>query len=472
MIKVLAKAAAANVLKEVEIIKTNDVLDETTDKEWRTAANIAIDSICSYIRNGPESKCGMIETGYGSEPSINPDDELNKRGMKMLKRFFESAPDKYKFYQMVSSYEDEKKTKKQMNGGKYTSPTAQPAMGGQISQDGGAVEAAGGNPVQNAADKAEEVAAAADVGAQTDAADAMSALTPPDVGVAAGAATAGAQTAAGAATAGADAMSALTPDVGGNAATEAMGALTNAAGAGGIDNILTGITVDRKISDITSSEITTAWSTNVAKHIGCSKELHERLLYLINVIFTATEEALIDDFKDIFEEIMKEQLTYSKQKINNERMRFHSKHLGYFTKLLNQTDEKLLKDTLNGYVKLLADYYEYLLVDEKMNLRTDGSANSIIRSFLDKVDEENKALLNKEIHKLSNQYIEFKNEFGVSEMEFVKIKTDKPLGFYDRIYNITVPRSFQRKKETNGGKGKKRKFTKKRYIKSKCNTTK
>ena len=195
-------------------------------------------------------------------------------------------------------------------------------------------------------------------------------------------------------------------------------------------------------------------------------------MYLINVIFTATEEALIDDFKDIFEEIMKEQLTYSKQKINNERMRFHSKHLGYFTKLLNQTDEKLLKDTLNGYVKLLADYYEYLLVDEKMNLRTDGSANSIIRSFLDKVDEENKALLNKEIHKLSNQYIEFKNEFGVSEMEFVKIKTDKPLGFYDRIYNITVPRSFQKKKKTNGGKGKKRKFTKKRYIKSKRNTTK
>ena len=249
-----------------------------------------------------------------------------------------------------------------------------------------------------------------------------------------------------------------------------MGAATGAAGMGAPENLLAGVTGDREISKISSSEITTAWSTNVAKHIRCSKELHEKVIFLINVIFNATEEALVDDLRDAFENIMEEQLTYSKQNINKERIKFHSKHLGYFTKLLNQSDKNLLKNTLNGYVKLLADYYEYLLIDEKMKVSNKGSANSIIQSFLDKVNEENQELLNKEINNLPNKYVVFKNEFGVNAMEFVKTKTDKPLGMYDRIYNIVVPRSYPKKK-TNGGKRQKRKFTKKRYFKLKNNTT-
>ena len=477
----LVKGAAASTLQEVEVVKANEALEETTDQEWCEAANIAIDSICSYIRNGAESKCGTMETGYGSEVSVDPDKELNKRGMKLFENLFKSAPDKYQFYKMVSTYEDEKKKDNKNKGGTEPGPRPEPepepksepepepepesepkpdaaggtieavaiaatqaALGGQNNQLGGNGDEAAG-AVNAAGDAADEAAGA--VNAAGDAAG--------DVVDAAGdAAGEAADEAAGAVDSAADAASAA----------------TGAAGMGAPENLLAGVTGDREISKISSSEITTAWSTNVAKHIRCSKELHEKVIFLINVIFNATEEALVDDLRDAFENIMEEQLTYSKQNINKERIKFHSKHLGYFTKLLNQSDKNLLKNTLNGYVKLLADYYEYLLIDEKMKVSNKGSANSIIQSFLDKVNEENQELLNKEINNLPNKYVVFKNEFGVNAMEFVKTKTDKPLGMYDRIYNIVVPRSYPKKK-TNGGKRQKRKFTKKRYFKLKNNTT-
>ena len=477
----LVKGAAASTLQEVEVVKANEALEETTDQEWCEAANIAIDSICSYIRNGAESKCGTMETGYGSEVSVDPDKELNKRGMKLFENLFKSAPDKYQFYKMVSTYEDEKKKDNKNKGGTEPGPRPEPepepksepepepepesepkpdaaggtieavaiaatqaALGGQNNQLGGNGDEAAG-AVNAAGDAAGEAAGA--VNAAGDAAG--------DVVDAAGdAAGEAADEAAGAVDSAADAASAA----------------TGAAGMGAPENLLAGVTGDREISKISSSEITTAWSTNVAKHIRCSKELHEKVIFLINVIFNATEEALVDDLRDAFENIMEEQLTYSKQNINKERIKFHSKHLGYFTKLLNQSDKNLLKNTLNGYVKLLADYYEYLLIDEKMKVSNKGSANSIIQSFLDKVNEENQELLNKEINNLPNKYVVFKNEFGVNAMEFVKTKTDKPLGMYDRIYNIVVPRSYPKKK-TNGGKRQKRKFTKKRYFKLKNNTT-
>ena len=452
----LVKGAAASTLQEVEVVKANEALEETTDQEWCEAANIAIDSICSYIRNGAESKCGTMETGYGSEVSVDPDKELNKRGMKLFENLFKSAPDKYQFYKMVSTYEDEKKKDNKNKGGTEPGPRPEPEPEPKSEPEpepepesepkpdaaGGTIEA-----VAIAATQAALGGQNNQLGGNGDeAAGAVNAA-----GDAAGAA---ADEAAGAVASAADAASAA----------------TGAAGMGAPENLLAGVTGDREISKISSSEITTAWSTNVAKHIRCSKELHEKVIFLINVIFNATEEALVDDLRDAFENIMEEQLTYSKQNINKERIKFHSKHLGYFTKLLNQSDKNLLKNTLNGYVKLLADYYEYLLIDEKMKVSNKGSANSIIQSFLDKVNEENQELLNKEINNLPNKYVVFKNEFGVNAMEFVKTKTDKPLGMYDRIYNIVVPRSYPKKK-TNGGKRQKRKFTKKRYFKLKNNTT-
>ena len=476
----LVKGAAASTLQEVEVVKANEALEETTDQEWCEAANIAIDSICSYIRNGAESKCGTMETGYGSEVSVDPDKELNKRGMKLFENLFKSAPDKYQFYKMVSTYEDEKKKDNKNKGGTEPEPEPEPepkpdAAGGTIEAVAiAATQAALGGQNNQLGGNGDELGAdAAEAAGAVDDANAASAGAVDD----ANAAAAGAVDDANAAAAGAvDDANAAAADAAGaasaaeNIANNPLGAATGAAGMGAPENLLAGVTGDREISKISSSEITTAWSTNVAKHIRCSKELHEKVIFLINVIFNATEEALVDDLRDAFENIMEEQLTYSKQNINKERIKFHSKHLGYFTKLLNQSDKNLLKNTLNGYVKLLADYYEYLLIDEKMKVSNKGSANSIIQSFLDKVNEENQELLNKEINNLPNKYVVFKNEFGVNAMEFVKTKTDKPLGMYDRIYNIVVPRSYPKKK-TNGGKRQKRKFTKKRYFKLKNNTT-
>jgi hypothetical protein len=113
-----------------------------------------------------------------------------------------------------------------------------------------------------------------------------------------------------------------------------------------------------------------------------------------------------------------------------------------------------------------------LLIHEKNE--SGGSANNTIRSYLDKIAKEDKEILNNEIHKLSNNYIDFKNVFGVDAMDFVTGVNDKPLGFYEQIYNLAVPSKYKKKKKKDssiGGK-KKRKFTKKRNIKTKRNTTK
>ena len=50
--KILAKAAATNVLQEIEIIKVNEVLDSTTDDEWCKAANIVINT--QFILMSPD----------------------------------------------------------------------------------------------------------------------------------------------------------------------------------------------------------------------------------------------------------------------------------------------------------------------------------------------------------------------------------------------------------------------------------
>ena len=432
--KILAKAAATNVLQEIEIIKVNEVLDSTTDDEWCKAANIVIDSICSYIRNGAESMCGKITTGYGSESSLDPDKELNKRGMKLFEHLLESAPDKFKFYQMISTYQDENNEKNKNKGGRVE-PEPEIITGGTnipgnlgVSTDASTVAAAANNLSQ-----------LSDI--------------PGNMGV----------------------------------STDAIAAAANVSNPISINSgdetleLLTGITGDREISQISSDKIATAWSTQVAKHIRCSKELHEKVIYLINIIFTSTEKILIDDVRDIFEDTMKIQLAYSKQKINQERMKFHSQHLKYFTNLLDQIykpslnqpekiENPLLKPILNGYVKMLADYYKYLLIHEKNE--SGGSANNTIRTYLDKIAKEDKEILNNEIHKLSNNYIDFKNEFGVDAMDFVTGVNDKPLGFYEQIYNLAVPSKYNKKKNNSIGGKKKRKFTKKRNIKTKRNTTK